>query len=107
MHAYNRMNTCNLIVVVKHTIFLAGLDKVTNFKCAGEAYSRVVYPTAPVGGDSKVSQTCIDNTNVCYMHGSSSASGGDGSLCLPGFDTFTSKGMTYCQPGTVENKTLG
>jgi len=83
------------------------LDKVTNFQCAGEAYSRVVYPTAPVGGDSKVSQTCIDNTNVCYMHGSSSASGGDGSLCLPGFDTFTSKGMTYCQPGTVENKTLG
>merc|ERR1719154_758256 len=52
-----------------------------------------------------VTQTCIGNTNVCYMHGSSAASGGAGSLCLPGYDTFTSKGMVYCQPGTVETKT--
>jgi len=82
------------------------LDKVTNFKCAGEPYSRVVYPSAPMSGDN-VAQTCIDNTNVCYIHGSSSATGGNGSLCLTGQDTFIKDDMTYCQPGTVESKTTG
>jgi len=81
------------------------VEKVTNFQCDGEPYSRVVYPAADMVGDSPITQTCIDKSNVCYMHGNSSASGNDDSLCLPGFDKFIKGDMTYCQPGTVEKKT--
>lgn len=82
--------------IVKYTFHK--VDHIDSFHCDGVAYSRVVYPSPPVGSVLGA-ETCINGTGTCYIHGNFNTSGGIGSLCLPGHDNFTGESMVYCQPG--------